>query len=104
MAGQPKRCQQQSPRAAPMPIVDRGTLWCSCDMTMPAAAAPALCPGCGRDTTALLREAAHNGKVLVFVESKPLSWGCPGPSESGLDWWARMVAAYEQTHWDASAT
>lgn len=87
---------KQPARELPIPFVDCGALWCSCDTTMAEDAIPETCPTCGRDTKTLLEEAALNAKVTAFIESKPLAWGTGSLlAGSPVDWWARMTEAYQ---------
>lgn len=78
-----------------LPVVDHGHLWCSCDTPISFQAAVSACPTCGRPLAEVHAEAAYNADVMRFVESKPMDWGCPRLDETKVEWWARMVAAYE---------
>lgn len=86
---------QQPARSLPIPIVDCGALWCSCDYAMPECAVPERCPGCGSATSELTEAAEKNARVYAFVAVMPLDWGLPALGEGSLEWWQRMADEYE---------
>lgn len=78
-----------------IPFVKDGFLRCSCGTPTPFTAPLAACPCCGRPLAEVHAEAARNADIMLFVQSKPLEWGCPELHETSVQWWARMAAAYE---------